>query len=295
MNSGFLTIENAKIYKNSAYLGGGIKGDSNSQLIVYGGEIYENESEGSGGGIEAYANTGTESSLNINGGIIRNNKSHNGGGVFVSTNTDGNFTFSFNGGVISNNNASNKGGGIYIAGSNSNANRYPILTVSNNALIDGNEAINGGGIFTGLYSKLIIQGGTISNNRVSMTTGGGGGIHVSHNSAFTMTGGEIIKNSGWHGYAVMIANNSSFIMSGGSIANNTGVSGAVATWNDYIGNVCQITLDGGIIKNNSSTGQEYGGLGIWQGKGKSTYTYKSGIVCGNTPSSSYETHTTCPS
>jgi hypothetical protein len=50
----------------------------------------------------------------------------------------------------------------------------------------------------------------------------------------------------------------------------------------------KFTLSGGTIKNNkaSSNGRisAYG-----------TYTYNSGVVCGNTPTNSYETATTCPS
>ena len=52
-------------------------------------------------------------------------------------------------------------------------------------------------------------------------------------------------------------------------------------------------LDGGIIRNNTVPTADgvFGGIVSPE---NSIYTYKSGTVCGNTPTNSYETDVTCP-
>jgi len=113
MNYGTLTIENVKIHHNITETNaGGIRGGSGSKTIINGGEIYDNEASFAGGGVEVYANTGTKSTLDINGGVIRNNKAYNGGGIYISINTGGTLVFTFNGGTVRNNIGTSTNGGI---------------------------------------------------------------------------------------------------------------------------------------------------------------------------------------
>lgn len=233
----------------------------------------------------------------MTGGFITDNKTKQNGGAVIGYCRLGQQCAQINisGGTISNNTAEENGGAFFIQGTNSAV--YSTLTISDNALIDGNIANkNGGGIYGIAYSKFFIQGGTISNNKSNMSSGIGGGVVVFNNSTVNMTGGNIVGNSGWHGYGMAVMNNSIATMNGGTIANNNGVSGAVALFNNNAGQVSQFILNGGTIRNNISTesGDSAGPIGAWNGSGTSTYTYKSGVVCGNTPKTSYETHNTCP-
>lgn len=78
-------------------------------------------------------------------------------------------------------------------------------------------------------------------------------------------------------------------MTGGIIKENTCKErGAVTLWNNST-----FILDGGIIRNNQSALSD-GGLFKATGTIESTYTYKSGTFCENTPANQYETSTTCP-
>lgn len=89
--------------------------------------------------------------------------------------------------------------------------------------------------------------------------------------------------------SVKIINNSSNSDSGGYMENGSGVANMInATMSKNSASSGSAT--GGIIKNNSATNN---GGGLQEGS-SNTYIYKSGVVYRNTPSNSYETHTTCP-
>ena len=83
-------------------------------------------------------------------------------------------------------------------------------------------------------------------------------------------------------------------MTVGIIENNTsGNGGGVAVAANVSTGKSTIILDGGIIRNNKAT--THGGLAIYNSSSwVGTYIYKSGIVCGNTPTNTYETHAKCP-
>ncbi len=96
------------------------------------------------------------------------------------------------------------------------------------------------------------------------------------------------------GAGLEVFNYSQVTMNGGEISNNTATSYGGGVWirgNEDADKSANLILNGGTIKNNNA-GIAHGG--IYNGV-SGTYTYKSGVVCGNKPSNSYETSATCPS
>ena len=157
------------------------------------------------------------------------------GTVFV----DGNLTMS--GGTITGNKARNKGdgtayddgkgGGVYIAPDRS-------FTMTGGTIAD-NEAGNGGGVYVsadgpqGIYGNFIMKGGTIKNNKATVSsvysyieyTGHGGGVCTQGN--FEMRGGTITGNqSARNCKAVQLEHD--FYWYGGDIKDNGGANQTVS-------------------------------------------------------------------
>ena len=157
------------------------------------------------------------------------------GTVFV----DGNLTMS--GGTITGNKARNKGdgtayddgkgGGVYIAPDRS-------FTMTGGTIAD-NEAGNGGGVYVsadgpqGIYGNFIMEGGTIKNNKATVSsvysyieyTGHGGGVCTQGN--FEMKGGTITGNqSAKNCKAVQLEHD--FYWKGGDIKDNGGANQTVS-------------------------------------------------------------------
>lgn len=159
-------------------------GESGGGMFIFGRDIFMTSGTISGniaihgGGI--YNSSGQ---ANISGGIISDNIAIYGGGIYNSYGAA-----NMSGGVVSDNIAVYCGGGIYVYNS--------FLTMSDTAVILGNSAIYGGGIFSDSARKsyIRINGGTISNNNAY----NGGGIWVSHDELFALTvalGARFVNNS----------------------------------------------------------------------------------------------------
>lgn len=84
----------------------------------------------------------------------------------------------------------------------------------------------------------------------------------------------------------MFLNNATATITNVTIDSNEAGDNSGAGITVYSG--AKLTMNGGTISGNSATAN--GGVHIMT----CTYTYKAGTVCGNTPSNSYETHTSCP-
>ena len=184
-----------------------------------------------------------------------------------------------------NNRTSGWGGGLQVYTGESEVDPNTIVTIDG-ATITNNIGAGGGALDIN-GATLVMNSGTIANNKTAnVNTLDCGGLSLANSNA-TINGGLISNNKGRHGSALM-ATNSDVVMTGGSISNNSGVRGAVAIWNGS-----SFTLDGGTIRNNTASADG----GIWINtieKPYGTYTYKSGVVCGNKPSNSNETSSTCP-
>lgn len=101
------------------------------------------------------------------------------------------------------------------------------MDLSGDAVIDGNSAPQGGGIYLIGNTELNMSGGVISNNKA--TWGPGGGVCVAGQSggstgvdvtSFTMTGGVIEGNSAAKSGGGIYVNSDDVTLSGGTIINN---------------------------------------------------------------------------
>lgn len=288
-NGGGVYIEqNAKLvmdggevsHNTTSGSGGGIyvSSDNNTDAIISGGKIINNEA-GWGGGIDA------QSTLTIEGGEISGNKAlHFGGGVQVPN------MLLMSGGIISDNTAGSGGGGLFIYQGRSDRETMAIIqggTISGNMVTSG----DGGGIKLGRDSWLGITSGEISGNKALM----GGG--VSSSGSISITGGKIsgnIANSAvGHGGGIF-----SDSLLGGGIVNMTGgeISSNIAS--DEGGGIYArggaITIENGIIKDN--TAEHGGGISVFSSltyfvgqewKLPVTLTIKGGVISGNEAVSSY--------
>ena len=102
------------------------------------------------------------------------------------------------------------------------------MDLSGDAVIDGNSAPQGGGIYLIGNTELNMSGGVISNNKATRGPGGGvcvagqsggstGGVDV---TSFTMTGGVIEGNSAAKSGGSIYVNSDDVTLSGGKIINN---------------------------------------------------------------------------
>ena len=224
--------------------------------------------------------------FNMQGGKIKNNKATNGGGVAVEEGA----TFSMTGGTITGNNADQYGGGVYFDGttfsmtggiiSNNKATagdgggvmiNSGSFTMSGDSIIQSNsvESGNGGGVhvYRGSFS---LQNGTISNNSCFLD---GGGVSLSPDVTFNMTGGAIKENTADAGGGVRNFG-SNFNMSNGLIdANRANKEGGGVY--QYSAIQAVFTMTGGSITNNISGSNGYAGVCI---TGKGSFNLSGGAV-----------------
>lgn len=151
-----------------------------------------------GGGV----NVANGAVLNMDGGLIENCSNTNitwGGGV----NVDG-ATFNMTGGTIKGNSEKQMGdylgfGGGVALGAHGTASTF---TMSGNAVIEGNSAPYGGGVYVGPNSTFTMNG----NAAVTGNTGStyGGGVYVAQGGTFTMGGSaSVTGNSSPYGGGVL--------------------------------------------------------------------------------------------
>ena len=173
LESGNLTYKSGTMQYNKALTNGGGFYVSGGSVTMSGGTITHNEASTNGGGFYTAGGTTT-----ISGGEISyNTATQNGGGVY-----SGGGTTAVSNGSIVHNTATQNGGGIYTAGT---------ITVENGT-INENTAAAGGGVYIPAGSTLNMYGaGSICNNTITGTNGGGvyqaGTMNVA-GSSITVTG-----------------------------------------------------------------------------------------------------------
>jgi len=217
--SGNLIINNgAKITGGKASNGGGVKISSSGTLTMNGGEISGNTATGDNNNFFGGGGVSCSGTFTMTGGQISDNSFsggtiQNGGGVYLR---NGSFTMSGNA-IISGNNALNSGG-VHV-------DENGTFIMSENAVISGNTSNNiggggaGGVALSGTNASFTMQGGKISGNTAYNS---GGGVYVTTNGTFTMNGGEISGNTAsYYGGGVYVTTNGTFTMSGGTISGNT--------------------------------------------------------------------------
>ena len=217
-----------------------------------------------------YVSSGT---FNMYGGSITGNKAQDakgrGGGVYVTG--KGSFTMSASADgqnipSITGNNATENGGGVYVIGSSSTF-KMTGGTIGGTDANDANTATNGGGVCVSKNGSFEMSGSScITNNKADSY---GGGVNINYASAtFTMKGGSITGNNAAYGGGVYTVNE--FKMTGGSITGNN------AYKSDYIstfgGGVCVgsgiFTVSGEVTVTDNTKGGTKGADGKFTGDTK---------------------------
>ncbi|MCA9984210.1 MAG: hypothetical protein KDE59_07950, partial [Anaerolineales bacterium] len=263
-----ITLANSRANGFPGFNGGGVL-VGNGHLIINDASISNNGApSGRGGGVAVLNGT-----LTLNSGTISNNTSYDdGAGVYLAGATA---SFTMNGGTIADNytqctDGCASGGGVYAASGTFN------LTAGT---ISGNRADNGAAVFYGSGGGTI-SGGTIRDNRNTFLSGPrggvGGGISIL-SGIVTMSGGQIISNTGrvdgfFPGGGVRVEN-ATFNMSGGLISNNEAYRGGAVMVQTGTFN-----FSGGTLESNTAN---YGGAVYLNND--TAYMYQSGgIVASNT-------------
>lgn len=220
MTGGVITNNTATLYGGGIYLNG-----NNAVFTMSGGEISYNTADISGGGI--YSNYGH---IVINGGKISYNRSlddyHLSGGGAVCL--YGGATITMNGGELSHNTATTNGGAILLFPYGKGISE---AIIQGDAVITGNEAYCGGGIFNYVCEVTVNGNAVISNNKAdygggvynygeeTIYTDGGGNFYV---KGGTITGNDAISGAGVYngGYYSSDSIGGHMYMSGGTITNN---------------------------------------------------------------------------
>jgi hypothetical protein len=172
------------------------------------------------------------------------------------------------------------GGGIYIG-------NHSTVIMEDSVIIENNEAgQQGGGVYVeGDGSRFTMKGGEIRTNKATninnaLSNEQGGGVYVGSNGTFIMEGGTIKNNeSDIDGGGVYVAGTqSTFTMKDGEISGNKSLNASGKG-----GGVCveasgKFTMEGGTIKNNES---EIEGGGVYVAGVNSNFTMKDGEISGN--------------
>ena len=258
--------------------GGGVyKSGSNSSFNMYGGSITGNTANSYGGGVyvdgggftmsggtiggtkTGETNTATyggggvyaKANFEMTGGSITGNETNRGGGVYVTG--KGSFTMSASADgqnipSITGNNATENGGGVYVIGSSSTF-KMTGGSIGGTDANDANTATNGGGVCVSKNGSFEMSGSScITNNKADSY---GGGVNINYASAtFTMKGGSITGNNAAYGGGVCVGNGT-FTMTDGSITgNNAAYGGGVYTVNEF-------KMTGGSITGNNAYKSDY--------------------------------------
>ena len=209
-SNGKCTFSGGTISGNRAKNGGAIC--SLASLTISGGTIKDNEAREKGGAVYAYK---AGKNVTVKGGLIENNRAQIGGAFYTDNNylyisggtISKNIAYStqqyrggggayvgeegiceISGGIITENEAYHDGGGVCASGK---------VKILENALIEGNKAEYGGGVYVAPYevrmggSTMTMLAGKISQNTASYL---GGGVYVQLNVGLELLGGMIVDN-----------------------------------------------------------------------------------------------------
>jgi hypothetical protein len=160
------------------------------------------------------------------------------------------------------------------------------VTMENYLVLQGNPVGlttgNGGGVYISADSAFTMTGGTITGVTVTAATGSGygGGVYAASGSTFLMKGGTITGNQALRGAGVCIHGNALFTMSGGSIEDNghlvnTLYAGGVYFDSYGISVQPSHSMTGGTITGNKA--DKGGGIGL-EGV---VFTIDGGTISGN--------------
>jgi hypothetical protein len=167
------------------------------------------------------------------------------------------------------------------------------LTLTRGTLNGG----SGAGVYVAGGGTFIMNGGSVSGNRLTGTSVdlSGAGVYVASSGTFTMNGGSVSGNSltgtyvNLSGAGVYVASGGTFTMNGGSVEENTTTIVADSSRNAFGGGVYvasngTFTMNGGSVKKNKlsfdSTSATIGlyGAGVYVTGTTSTFTMSGGSI-----------------
>jgi predicted outer membrane repeat protein len=218
-NDGILVVRNSRILNNTGTFNAGGIYNVGSNLTVEGGSVFSGNvaQMNDGGGILSERGTVTIDGSTFGGGVP--NQSVRGGGIYAcacigasqvtinNTQITNNQVTAYGGGVqfsadrtfpvtitnstITNNRASVEGGAISVIGGGLAP--YAMSLTIDNTLINGNQAVNGGGaIYNYNYARITIQNGTQISQNGAPT---GGGIHNGGSSILAISNSVLRENT----------------------------------------------------------------------------------------------------
>ncbi|MCL2324664.1 MAG: hypothetical protein FWC48_03740 [Actinomycetia bacterium] len=143
------------------------------------------------------------------------------------------------------------------------------------------SAMFGGAVYCS--GTCVMNGGTLTGNKISVVSGSGAGIYLRDATAsFTLNGGTISNNTAASGVGVAVAGGATFTMNGGAITGNTGVGTSVfGVGVRIIEAGSSFKMFGGTISNNVSTATGSSGGGVAVMQGKPSFLLQGGTIEGN--------------
>ena len=236
-----VSIDGGNYTYNTSKYGGGIAWNG-VKFEFRNGTISNNSVATTGGGLRLSNNT-AETSAVISGGKISENTATGGAGVWADYVT-------ISGGTISQNHADGNGqsgGGVYV---------NHIFKLSGTGTITENSAYTGGGVHIGNQadSSFEITGGTISKNKATGSTGGGGiysaKVTSTDDVASCMTGGSITENVAETGSGGGLYLRGKFELKGGTISKNS--APLLAGGGVNVHSSAEMVITDGTISNNEA-------------------------------------------
>lgn len=293
-------LSGSVIRNNNAYLeGGGIYVNRtevypNTFIMNGNAQVTECYSRTSGGGI-MLAVGNAQDSFHIGGNaLIDGNHGANGGGVFCrgynqnipSILTIGEQTH------VTNNLADNTGGGVCFSGFRNGGNASSLLTLSGDALISGNQATHGAGIYfyaSNSGDRLEITENVSISQNTALQNGGGCNIQANGVSAdVSVADASIDNNTAGTGGGMYLLTNSGTVInfSKSRFTDNSAINGTSGTGGGiWILNQSQdigvsATLTDVVLENNKASAHA-GGMALYSGAGAFAFQMTGGNVSGN--------------
>lgn len=297
-----LEVAGAKIFGSDyASQGGTVYVENGATFTVSSGTVSGGVASDAGGTIY------TQGTVNITGGSIECGSAPYGGNIYADEGSSVNIS----GGTVSGGSASgtgNSGGNLYL---NSSSNAVMI-----GGMLVGGSAISGGNIYVKANASFTFEGGTITSGETlnSTANGYGGNVTVASNGSFIMNGGTMTSGTAYGmGGNVYVSPTGNFEMNGGTIKSGTaytytnsnnnkqgghggnvfcsgdftlnngviteGVSNSTGGGNFSLNSVgSHFVMNGGTVKNGSSTAAYRGNIYIWYNAGSQAFIMNGGTV-----------------
>jgi predicted outer membrane repeat protein len=196
--------------------------------------------------------------------------SSDSGGVYV-----GNGAFTMQGNAsVKNNSAAGFGGGVNVGNNGT-------FTMEGSSSVTGNTAESGGGVRSSgafVMKDTALVGGLTALEGNTAANGYGGGVYITSNGAFTMSGDALVQfntSPAGSGGGVYIGSSGAFTMNDDALVTRN----TAASYGGGLYAAGDVTINGGGISENTTS--SYGG-GVYFNFDSGTFTLNDGFIDGNT-------------